>query len=95
MIAAIFIFSFILSALWVVLSLSSSSRNDLFTVLECDVHGHTVLLFIVSARQGVCHRREEPSLEMTRRCSPMFRASIAARGRLTSPVSTSVSWEGA
>ena len=33
MIAAVLTFPFILSALWAVSSLSSSSRNDLFTVL--------------------------------------------------------------
>ena len=33
MIAAVFIFSFILSALWAVSSLSSPSRNDLLAVL--------------------------------------------------------------
>ena len=36
-------YTFILSALRAALSLSSSSRNDLFTVPGCDVHGHTAL----------------------------------------------------
>ena len=43
MTVAIFIFSFILSALRPVLPLSSSSRSGLLTSLERGVHGHTAL----------------------------------------------------
>ena len=39
MTAASLVISFILTALWAVLSLSSSRRNGLFAVLGYDVHG--------------------------------------------------------
>ena len=42
-------------------------------------------LCIVLVRQGVRHRRDEPSLEMPRCCSSVSSASLAARGRLKSP----------
>ena len=78
------------------MSLSSPSRNDLFTVLERDVRW----LFIVLAQSGKSstgrlsrdstqraglkpHAIKAPHRARSRYCSSVFRASLSAHGRLS------------
>lgn len=93
MIATIFIFS---SIFFAVLSLSSSQKGTVCLLPS----GATFMatrrwLFTMLVWQGARHRRAEPGPEMARRCSSMPSPLLAAHGRLKSPVSTSVAWEGA
>ena len=89
------IFPFVLPALSTALSLLSSRRNDLFTALGCDVHGHTALaVHAVPVRGGGPPLAGLAGSRNESLCSSVSRASVIARGRLTFPVSTSAHWKG-